>query len=147
MITMPTFKTEILGSQIEINFEENEREKLQSLIRNFKQRLNEFSNNDGRISNTTILFLAALKAEDQLEEIKNLVDNKKEYNNKITKQKYVIEKLSKEIVFLKDKVKELNTFNLSKDNNNSYAMEEITKLENMLKSIQKKILSKNNDKY
>ena len=144
---MPTFKTEILGSQIEINFEENEREKLQSLIRNFKQRLNEFSNNDGRISNTTILFLAALKAEDQLEEIKNLVDNKKEYNNKITKQKYVIEKLSKEIVFLKDKVKELNTFNLSKDNNNSYAMEEITKLENMLKSIQKKILSKNNDKY
>ena len=144
---MPTFKTEILGSQIEINFEENEREKLQSLIRNFKQRLNEFSNNDGRISNTTILFLAALKAEDQLEEIKNLVDNKKEYNNKITKQKYVIEKLSKEIVFLKDKVKELNTFNLSKDNNNSYAMEEITKLENMLKSIQKKILSKNYDKY
>ena len=147
MITMPIFKTEILGSQIEINFEESEREKLHRLIKNFKQRLNEFSNNDVRISNTTILFLAALKAEDQLEEIKNLVDNKKEYNDKITNQKNIIEKLSKEIVFLKDKVNELNTFNLSKNNNNSYAMKEITKLDNMLQTIQKKILSNNNDKY
>ena len=144
---MPIFKTEILGSQIEINFEESEREKLHRLIKNFKQRLNEFSNNDVRISNTTILFLAALKAEDQLEEIKNLVDNKKEYNDKITKQKNIIEKLSKEIVFLKDKVNELNTFNLSKNNNDSYVMKEIAKLDNMLKTIQKKILSNNNDKY
>ena len=33
---MPILKTKILGSQIEINFEESEREKLQHLISNFK---------------------------------------------------------------------------------------------------------------
>ena len=47
----------------------------------------------------------------------------------------------------KDKVNELNTFNLSKESRNSHVMEEITKLENMLQIIQKKILSKNNDGY
>ncbi|SVD58242.1 uncharacterized protein METZ01_LOCUS411096 [marine metagenome] len=144
---MPILKTEILGSQIEINYEASERDKLQRLISNFKHRLNEFPNKDGRISNNTILFLAALKVEDQLEEIKSLVDKHKEYNNKTIKQKKIIERMSKEIVFLKDKVNELNTFNLSKESRNSHVMEEITKLENMLQIIQKKILSKNNDGY
>ena len=144
---MPILKTKILGSQIEINFEENEREKLQHLISNFKQRLNEFSDNNGRISTNTILFLAALKAEDQLVEIKSLIDQNKEYQNTAIKQKDMIEKLSKEIVFLKDQVNELNKFNLSKENNNTHAMEEIAKLEQMLQTIQKKILSKNDDRY
>ena len=144
---MPILKTQILGSLIEINFEESEREKLLHLISNFKQRLNEFSDNNGRISTNTILFLAALKAEDQLVEIKSLVDRNKEYKNQTIKQKNIIEKLSKEIVFLKDQINELNKFNLSKENNNSHAVEEITKLEQMLHKIQKKILSKNDDRY
>ena len=87
---MPILKTEILGSQIEINFDESERDKLQRLISNFKNRLNEFTNNEGRISNNTILFLAALKTEDQLEEIKSLADNNKENNNEIVKQKKLL---------------------------------------------------------
>ena len=144
---MPIFKTKILGSQIEINFEEGELEKLQHLISNFKQRLNEFPDNNGRIRANTILFLAALKAEDQLVEVKSLVDKNKEYKNKTIKQKNIIEKLSKEIIFLKDQVNELNKFNLSKENNNSHAMEEIIKLEQMLQTIQKKILSINDNRY
>ena len=144
---MPILKTTILGSQIEINFEESEREKLQHLISNFKKRLNEFPNTDGRINTNTIMFLAALKAEDQLVEIKSLIDQNKEYQNTAIKQKDMIEKLSKEIVFLKDQVNELNKFNLSKENNNTHAMEEIAKLEQMLQTIQKKILSINNDGY
>ena len=144
---MPILKTEILGSQIEIDFEASERDKLHRLISKFKHRLNEFPNKDGRISNNTILFLAALKAEDQLEEIKSLVDKHKEYNNKTIKHKNIIERMSKEIIFLKDKVNELNTFNLSKESSKSHVMKEITRLEIMLRIIQKKILSKNNDGY
>ena len=144
---MPILKTEILGSQIEINFEESEREKLQYLISNFKQRLNEFPENNGRISTNTILFLAALKAEDQLVEIESLVDKNKEYKNTAIKQKNIIEKLTKEIVFLKDQVKQLNKFNLSIENNGSRALEEIIKLEQMSQKILKKILSKNDDRY
>ena len=77
---MPILKTKILGSQIEINFEESEREKLQHLISNFKKRLNEFPDNNGRISTNTILFLAALKAEDSEEvvEVAEIVENTEE---------------------------------------------------------------------
>jgi len=138
---MPTLKAEILGSNIEINFEEKEREKLLHLINNFKNRLSEFSNNNnGRISNTAIIFLAALKAEDQLEEIKNLlVKNKDDKNN--------IEKLNKEIVLLTDKVNKFKSINQQQDKNHSILIEEINNLENMLLSIQKKILLKNEDRY
>ena len=144
---MPIIKTEILGSLIEINFEENEREKLLNLINKFKQRLNEFPNIDGRISNNTIMFLAALKAEDNLEELKSQVDKLNEDKSMIIEQKKIIERLSKEIIFLKDKVDKLNTVSLSEESNHSNTMEEIIKLENMLQKIQKKILSKNNDRY
>ena len=144
---MPILKTTILGSQIEINFEESEREKLQYLISNFKQRLNEFHDNNGRISTNTILFLAALKAEDQLVETKNLVDKNKDFQNTAIKQTNIIERLNKEIVFLKDQINELKKFSLLKENNNANAIEEIIKLDKLLQTIQKKILSKNDDRY
>ena len=144
---MPTLKTEILGSQIEISFKENEREKLQRLISNFKKRLIEFPSKNGMISNNTIMFLAALKAEDQLEEIKNLVHKIEENKNKNIQKNNIIEKLTKEIIFLKDKINELNTITLSEDNSNSEAIQEMIKLENMLQKIQQKILLKNDDKY
>ena len=143
---MPTLKTDILGSQIEINYEESEHKKLLRLISAFKKRLNEFSNNNGRISNNTILFLAALKSEDQLEEVYSLVDKMKKDKNILIEQKNIIEKLSKEIVFLNDKINKLNTVLLSQEKNNSHAKEEIIKLEKILQIIQKKILSKNDDR-
>ena len=144
---MPILKTEILGSLIEINFDENERDKLLRLINNFKQRLSEFPIKNGKIHKNTIMFLAALKAEDNLDELKSLVCKLEEDRKIITKQKNIIEKLSKEIVFLKDKASKLSTMSLSEENNNSHANEEIIKLENILHKIQQKILSKNNDRY
>ena len=83
---MPKFSTEILGSKIEINYEKKEREKLINLINNFKKRLGEFPNN-GRISNITIMFLAALRAEDQLVEVKTLLENHEVEKNKANEYK------------------------------------------------------------
>ena len=57
---MAILKIEILDSQIQINYEINEREKLINLIENFKKRLSDFPKNE-RISNNTIIFLAALR--------------------------------------------------------------------------------------
>lgn len=143
---MPILKIEILNSLIEINFEEKEREKLLLLIKNFKNRFNEFHNDDNqKIKDNTIIFLAALKAEDELEEIKNLVKKNNQDKNKISEQKKIIGGLSREIVLLRDKVNESNSHCLSKDKSNLLAMEEISKLEVMLKLIQKKILSNNDN--
>ena len=63
---MPTLKTEILGSPIEINYEESEKDKLIKIIEKFNDRLLDFENLRGKISDKKILILAALKAEDQI---------------------------------------------------------------------------------
>ena len=72
---MPTLKTEILGSPIEINYEESEKDKLIKIVERFNDRLLDFDNLRGKISDKKILILAALKAEDQIIE-KNLTKEK-----------------------------------------------------------------------
>ena len=144
---MPILKTEILGSKIEINFEENERKKLLHLVEVFKKRLNEFTIINSKTSNNTILFLVGLKIEDELKETMNLVHKNLEDKNRISEQKNTIEKLNKEIIFLKDKIKELKDFKLSEESSNAKTLEEINKLENIINNIHNKILSKNNDRY
>ena len=58
---MPTLKTEILGSLIEINYEESEKDRLKKVIEKFNERLLDFENLRGKISDKKILVLAALK--------------------------------------------------------------------------------------
>ena len=57
---MPTLKTEILGSIIEINYHEAEKEKLERLISKLRGRISEFNHNIGQISDSKIIFLASL---------------------------------------------------------------------------------------
>jgi len=135
---MSVFKVEILGSQIEINYEVDEREKLISLIENFKKRLSDFPNNE-RVSSNTIIFLAALKAEDQLAELKIVADKDKFNLEKIDNQDILIEKLNKEAALHQKKLKELNLLNIYEKNSSTNAVERISKLEKTLESIQKKI--------
>tara|TARA_Y100001970_G_scaffold293020_1_gene437245 strand:+ start:1742 stop:2167 length:426 start_codon:yes stop_codon:yes gene_type:complete len=135
---MPIIKTEILGSKVEINYEEKEHKKLLDLISNFKDRLKEFPNN-GRISNNSIIFLAALKAEDELLETKNLYDESKKKYKTIEDQKNTIENLKKEIILLKDNIKSLETKNLTEGNDYSKAFESISKLEEEIELIKNKI--------
>ena len=54
MSIMPTLKTEILGSIIEINYQEAEKEKLERLISRLTERINEFNHNAGQISDSKI---------------------------------------------------------------------------------------------
>ena len=135
---MPIYKTEILGNKIEINYEKNDLEKLTKLINKFKERLNEFPNKD-RINKSTVIFLAALKAEDQLEEIKSLLDNQSIIIDENHNKNLTIEKLNKEIINLNDKLSNLNSSNASEKNNSKKIFNEIEKLDIDLKSIQKKI--------
>ena len=59
MNIMPNLKTNILGTQIEINFNKNEQDRLHKLIENFKIRLKEFEQNRGKVSDSKIFLLAA----------------------------------------------------------------------------------------
>ena len=134
---MPILKTEILGTNIEINYEQNEYDKLNNLIEKFKLRLSQFPN-DGRASSNQILFLAALKTEDELETIKkkiNLNANDKSLQNK----NLIIENLNKEIILLKKELEKIKSSNISSITDKSLVVDGIKELEKITKVIQDRI--------
>ena len=143
MNIMPNLKTNILGTQIEINFNKNEQDRLHKLIENFKIRLKEFEQNRGKVSDSKIFLLAALKLEDKLEELQALMKKITLDKNQYVKQNKINEDLTKEIIILKDKLNENNLKDSQNKNSNQDILDEIEKIESTLEKIELKILSKN----
>ena len=135
---MPILKTEILGSEIEIIYEEVEKERLIKLINQFKQRLSEFPQN-GKINDKAIIFLSALKIEDELEENKKLLLNNKIDKNKINEKSQIISKLNNQIILLKTKTNELHSNNVIESNKYLQVLEKVQNLEKLIESIKTKI--------
>ena len=119
---MPILKTEILGTDIEISYEKNDYDKLNHLIEKFKKRLSQFPN-DGRASSNQILFLAALKTEDELETMKKQIDAE----------------ANKEIILLKKELEKIKSSSISSIQDNTSAIVEIKELEKITKLIQDRI--------
>jgi len=143
MSTMPTLKTEILGSIIEINYQEAEKEKLERLISKLRKRISEFNHNIGQISDSKIIFLAALKAEDHLEEIENLLEKKDKEKKISNDQKNIINNLTKEIISLKDQISKLESHKSSYEEIDFKTLKNINTIEDHLDKILHKILATN----
>ena len=143
MSTMPTLKTEILGSIIEINYQEAEKEKLERLISKLRGRISEFNHNIGQISDSKIIFLAALKAEDHLEEIQNLLEKKDKEKKISNDQKNIINNLTKEIISLKDQISKLESHKSSYEEIDFKTLKNINTIEDHLDKILHKILATN----
>jgi len=143
MSTMPTLKTEILGSIIEINYQEAEKEKLERLISKLRRRISEFNHNIGQISDSKIIFLAALKAEDHLEEIENLLEKKDKEKKISNDQKNIINNLTKEIISLKDQISKLESHKSSYEEIDFKTLKNINTIEDHLDKILHKILATN----
>ena len=140
---MPTLKTEILGSIIEINYQEAEKEKLERLISKLSRRISEFNHNIGQISDSKIIFLAALKAEDHLEEIENLLEKKDKEKKISDDQKNIINNLTKEIISLKDQISKLESHKSSYEEIDFKTLKNINTIEDHLDKILHKILATN----
>ena len=141
---MPTLKTEILGSPIEINYQESEKDKLIKIIEKFNHRLLDFENLRGKISDKKILILAALKAEDQI--IDRSLTKEKEteiINNK--KKEININDITQEIIQLKDIESKLSDENSKLKNLISKAFSELDKMEKNIIDLTDKIISQSND--
>ena len=141
---MPTLKTEILGSPIEINYEESEKDKLIKIIEKFNDRLLDFENLRGKISDKKILILAALKAEDQVidrsltkEKETEIINNQKKAIN--------INDITQEIIQLKDIESKLSDENSKLKNLISKAFSELDKMEKNIIDLTDKIISQSND--
>lgn len=140
---MPTLKTEILGSIIEINYQEAEKEKLERLISKLRRRISEFNHNIGQISDSKIIFLAALKVEDHLEEIENLLEKKDKEKKISNDQKNIINNLTKEIISLKDQISKLESHKSSYEEIDFKTLKNINTIEDHLDKILHKILATN----
>ena len=143
---MPALKTEILGSLIEINYEEAEKDKLIKIIDKFNDRLLDFKDLEGKVGDNKILFLAALKAEDEIFDFTyKSKSSLKEVEEIYKKQVEKINDLNQEIIELKDKIIELNTKNKNLQNFNSKAFNELDLLEKQLNDLTNKIISQNSN--
>ena len=134
---MPTLKT------IEINYQEAEKEKLERLISKLRGRISEFNHNIGQISDSKIIFLAALKAEDHLEEIENLLEKKDKEKKINDDQKNIINNLTKEIISLKDQISKLESHKSSYEEIDFKTLKNINTIEDHLDKILHKILATN----
>tara|TARA_B100000945_G_scaffold280603_1_gene247819 strand:- start:243 stop:638 length:396 start_codon:yes stop_codon:yes gene_type:complete len=119
---MPILKTEILGKELEISYEKNDYDKLNHLIEKFKKRLSQFPN-DGIASSNQILFLAALKTEDELE----------------TMKKQINVKTNKEIILLKKELEKIKSSSISSIQDNTSTIVEIKQIEKITQLIQDRI--------
>jgi len=138
---MPILKTEILGSEIEIIYEEVEKERLTKLINQFKKRLSEFPQN-GKINDKAIIFLSALKIEDELEENKKLLLNNKIDKNKINEKSQIISKLNNQIILLKTEANEFHSNSVIESNKYLQIIKKVQNLEKLIESIKTKIKDK-----
>ena len=141
---MPTLKTEILGSPIEINYEESEKDKLIKIIEKFNDRLLDFENLRGKISDKKILILAALKAEDQIID-KSLTKEKETEIINNQKKAININDITQEIIQLKDIESKLSDENSKLKNLISKAFSELDKMEKNIIDLTDKIISQSND--
>ena len=141
---MPTLKTEILGSPIEINYEEAEKDKLIKIIEKFNDRLLDFENLRGKISDKKILILAALKAEDQIVD-RNIMKEKETEIINNQKKAININDITQEIIQLKDIENKLNIENSKLKNLISKAFSELDKMEKNIIDLTDKIISQSND--
>ena len=140
---MPILEINILGSNIEISYQEGEKEKLLYLIKQFKLRLSKFENLKVRFADFKIILLAALKAEDIIYELKQTIDNQNKVIESSSIQKEQIDNKIREIVKLKDELYLVNEKNKDLEEQNNKTINEIEKLNNKLISLIDKIINTN----
>ena len=88
-------------------------------------------------------FLAALKAEDHLEETENLLAKKDKEKNSNDGQKNIINNLTKEIILLKDQVNKLESHKSSYEEIDFKTLKNINTIEDHLDKVLHKILATN----
>ena len=138
---MPTLKTTIFNSSIDINYEEGDKDKLLQLIENLNSRLKKFNHLNGKISDSKIIILASLGIEDDLMEQKKLILEQNSISNDLDVKELHVEKLSSEIISLKDKIHQLES-KLDERNKRDFLLEdEIDEINKQIENLNKSMLS------
>ena len=137
---MPTLKTTIFNSIIDINYEEGDKDKLLQLIENLNNRLQKYKHLNGKVSDSKIIILASLAIEDDLMEQKKLTSEQNSLSNDLNLKELNVEKLSSEIISLKDKIHRLES-KLDERNKRDFLIEgEIDEINKQIENLNKSML-------
>jgi len=138
---MPTLKTTIFNSAIDLNYEIEDKDKLLQLVENLNNRLKKYNYLNGKVSDSKIIILASLAIEDDLMEQKKLISKQFSTSSDLKVKEVQVEKLSSEIVILKDKILLLE-LKLNEINKRDFLIEdEIDEINNQVEHLNKSILS------
>ncbi len=138
---MPTLKTTIFNSAVDINYEEGDKDKLLQLIENLNNRLKKYNHLNGKISDRKIIILASLAIEDDLIEQKKLISEQSTISDDLKVKELHAEKLSSEIISLKNKILLLES-KLDEINKRDFLIEdEIDKINKQIENLNKSMLS------
>ena len=138
---MPKLKTTIFNSSIDINYEEGDKDKLLQLIEKLNNRLKKYNHLNGKVSDNKIIILTSLAIEDDLMEQKKLISEQSSISNDLNVKKLHVEKLSSEIINLKDKIHLLES-KLDERNNRDVLIEnEIDEIDNQIENLNKSMLT------
>ena len=138
---MPILKTTIFNSAIDINYEEGDKDKLLQLIENLNNRLKKYNHLNGKVSDSKIIILASLAIEDDLMEEKKLISEQNLISNDLNVKKLHVEKLSSEIINLKDKIHQLESKLDEINKRDSLIADEIDEINKQIENLNKSMLS------
>ena len=122
---MPIYKALILNKEINVNYEENQKEKLVNAVSSINNKLNNLNDTSGKINDNKLLSFLAIKLQAEIHEL-----NLKNKNDTDLEKK--LKEINNKNIHLNDKI-----IKLSEKNN--LLEEESTKLNSEIKIIQNQI--------
>ena len=122
---MPIYKALILNKEINVNYEENQKEKLINAVSSINNKLNNLNDTSGKINDNKLLSFLAIKLQAEIHELN--LKNKNDTD---------LEKKLKEI---NNKNIDLNDKKIKLSEKNNLLEEESTKLNSEIKIIQNQI--------
>ena len=127
---MPVYKASILNREIHLNYEYDQKEKLEKAVDVLNKKLKSFDNQDGKISDYQLLSFIAIKLQAEIFDItsKNQIDTNEEKN---------IADLKKNNIFNKDKLHSVSEENKLLKEENEDINKEIDQLHNQINIIMK----------
>ena len=122
---MPVYKAFILNKEINVNYDDNQKEKLIEAVKEINSKLKNFDNQNGKISDSTLLSFLAIKLQAE-------IFNLKENNQKRKTLEKKFNETNNENINLNDKI-----YNLVHENNlikkeKELMCEELNKINNQI---------------
>ena len=125
---MPIYKAFILNKEINVNYEENQKEKLVEAINAINSKLENFGNQDGKISDSKLLSFLAIKLQAELFDLNQ--NKKSEINVEKKFNEFKIENIN-----LNDNLSKLREQNKLLKEENETINNELLKIEGQIELI------------